>query len=147
MMDHKRQSQIQTWLVGCGLLLLAVVFLLAGLLLVLAGRERHALRFPGSVQTPALTGTQLRSTYLRQDNGYRSQASLVQIANWYADTFRLTISEESDLCISLDGISKGPGLQRRTSVTICDASAAREIWITRIISSRSIYPSPAYSTY
>lgn len=135
-MGRIKRTQSQTMMLGCGLLVLILLLVLTGLLFITANRERHALRFPGSTQVPSLTTTQARPTYIRLDNGYRSQAPLGEIGNWYARTFQLTVLEESDVCMSLEGVSKGLALQRRTTVTVCDASAAREIWISRLISQR-----------
>lgn len=118
------------------MIVLVLLLALIGSLFMTASRERHALRFPGSSQVPSLTTTQVKPTYIRLDNGYRSQTAMREIGNWYASMFHLIVLEESDVCMSLEGVSKGPALQRRTTVTICDASAAREIWISRLISQR-----------
>jgi hypothetical protein len=127
--DHKNLY------IGCGFATLGALMGLAIILLLIFNREQHAVRYPGAQIMRNLTQSTIRPTYIRLDNGYRSKTERLYIRNWYADTFKLRISEENDECVGMGGTTQGLAFQQMTSVTICEgAGGQRTIWITRMIS-------------
>lgn len=79
----------------------------------------------------------LPALHLRRDTSYRAAADFPSLYNWYSQRFQLgPESAAISACITMEKAETVAVIQQTITVMLCDAGAARMIFVTRSLTLR-----------
>jgi hypothetical protein len=121
---------------GIAALILALAFGFFGLLALLIIQDREAARYPGSEKITNHDVIRVFPNFFyRQDASFKSQDDFTSVFNWYSTGFHLGPEKTAQSgCSHMYNTEIMYFVQRIISVTVCNTSSGRMMFVQRTLS-------------
>lgn len=134
-MDKRKRSYSQSFMVGCGLIVLLILLGLPLAFFELISKDRQTARYPGSTPISNHSNYKGLPFEFRWDDSYHTSDNFVDVYSWYSITFDLgSESRALEKCILLEGTDSAFVTRRSFSVLLCNTPSGQMIYVTRTTS-------------
>ena len=125
----------KTTYLGCGLLALILLIGIGSLIAWVISVDRAAGQYPNARPVSSQSSYHPASSMLLWDDAYRTGDSLNDVYDWYRTRLKVKLDLAShtmkDGCLFLYGSRQQLGIERRTTVKLCETPAGQTIFISR----------------